>query len=190
MAFKSLSLVASLITLVSVVTAGDNKWLSPEYKDIFKNPLPIPPIKKPITLVIYLLSPEISRLPKPQIIYQCINWRSNRLLWDRDQGIHTIRLLWKEECITHWVRWHLAWPDLHDGEGKRSCRKVHQQKRPKERHTSSRIVQQGSFRWMGRRHHFAWRIQGLLLPQHTERSNFVVSCKCFLVLKMSFPDFA
>jgi hypothetical protein len=69
MAFKSLSLVASFITLVSVVTAGDNKWLSPEYKDIFKNPLPIPPVKKPITLVIYLLSLEKSRLPKLQIIY-------------------------------------------------------------------------------------------------------------------------
>src|ERR1700712_4936063 len=56
MAFKSLSFVASLITLISLVTAGDNKWLSPEYKDIFKNPLPIPPVKKPITFVTETLS--------------------------------------------------------------------------------------------------------------------------------------
>ncbi|QDS76034.1 hypothetical protein FKW77_005223 [Venturia effusa] len=47
MALKSLSLVASFFSLLSVVAAGDDKWLSPEYKEIFKNPLPIPPVKTP-----------------------------------------------------------------------------------------------------------------------------------------------
>jgi bilirubin oxidase len=31
--------------LASQVTAGDLKWLSPEYKEIFQNPLPFPPDK-------------------------------------------------------------------------------------------------------------------------------------------------
>jgi bilirubin oxidase len=31
--------------LASRANAGDLKWLSPEYKEIFQNPLPIPPDK-------------------------------------------------------------------------------------------------------------------------------------------------
>ncbi|PSN63509.1 hypothetical protein BS50DRAFT_500649 [Corynespora cassiicola Philippines] len=36
---------ASLLALQAL--AGDDKWLSPEYKQIFQNPLPFPPDKKP-----------------------------------------------------------------------------------------------------------------------------------------------
>jgi FtsP/CotA-like multicopper oxidase with cupredoxin domain len=32
--------------LVSQAYAGDDEWLSPEYKEIFQNPLPFPPDKK------------------------------------------------------------------------------------------------------------------------------------------------
>lgn len=32
--------------LASQALAGDDKWLSPEYKQIFQNPLPIPETKK------------------------------------------------------------------------------------------------------------------------------------------------
>ena len=34
--------------LASRAIAGDDKWLSPEYKEIFQNPLPFPP-DKPVT---------------------------------------------------------------------------------------------------------------------------------------------
>src|SRR5690242_14474054 len=33
--------------LTSGVFAGDKDWLSPEYKQIFQNPLPFPPVKAP-----------------------------------------------------------------------------------------------------------------------------------------------
>jgi bilirubin oxidase len=32
--------------LASQVNAGDGEWLSPEYTEIFQNPLPFPPDKK------------------------------------------------------------------------------------------------------------------------------------------------
>ena len=32
--------------MASQVFAGDDKWLSPVYKDIFQNPLPFPPNKE------------------------------------------------------------------------------------------------------------------------------------------------
>ena len=51
MAPRILSLIVSFVALLSLSSAGDNKWLSPEYKDIYKNPLPFPPVKKPITFV-------------------------------------------------------------------------------------------------------------------------------------------
>lgn len=42
------SLFAALL-LVSQARAGDDAWLSPVYKDLFKYPLPIPPVKSPKT---------------------------------------------------------------------------------------------------------------------------------------------
>ncbi|KAF2424899.1 hypothetical protein EJ08DRAFT_594833 [Tothia fuscella] len=42
--------VAAIFSVIlSVVSAGDDEWLSPVYNDIYKNPLPIPPVKNKIT---------------------------------------------------------------------------------------------------------------------------------------------
>lgn len=41
---KSLFL-GSAATLVSRAFAGDTDWVSPVYKEIFQNPMPIPPNK-------------------------------------------------------------------------------------------------------------------------------------------------
>jgi len=37
----------ALAALVSQAFAGDDQWLSPVYKEIFRNPLPFPPDKAP-----------------------------------------------------------------------------------------------------------------------------------------------
>jgi hypothetical protein len=34
--------------LATQALAGDDKWLSPVYKEIFQNPLPFPPEKTPL----------------------------------------------------------------------------------------------------------------------------------------------
>lgn len=49
MASRLLSLAALLAASVQLVAAGDDKWLSPVYTQIYQNPLPFPPVKQKLT---------------------------------------------------------------------------------------------------------------------------------------------
>jgi hypothetical protein len=53
MAFRTMSKATATFLVLSLLSAVDGQWLSPEYKNFFSRPLPVPDIAKPYRLVKY-----------------------------------------------------------------------------------------------------------------------------------------
>jgi hypothetical protein len=80
MTARLLSLAVLLATSVQLVAAGDDKWLSPVYQEIFKNPLPFPPVKQKLMFVPRRFAPLTYFANSRQDIYQHYHRHPNRLL--------------------------------------------------------------------------------------------------------------